>query len=73
MARSEVLCGWRGVTSCCGERSRSLVRETDPRREENVTVALDREKFKGTLPYSAELFGVYHPILGWKSGRTVSD
>ena len=31
---------------------------------------LDLTKFKGSLPYSAELFGVYQPIIGWKSKRT---
>ncbi|MBB3453159.1 hypothetical protein FHT86_001415 [Rhizobium sp. BK313] len=25
------------------------------------------EDFKGTLPYSSELFGIYQPLLGWKS------
>jgi hypothetical protein len=35
-------------------------------------MAVDFEKFKGTLPYSAELFGVYQPILGWKSKRTLN-
>jgi hypothetical protein len=30
------------------------------------------EKFKYTMPYSSELFGVYQPILGWRSKRTVS-
>jgi hypothetical protein len=25
------------------------------------------EDFKGTLPYAAEMFGVYQPLLGWKS------
>src|SRR5262245_44214216 len=27
----------------------------------------DPEKFKETLPYSSELFGVYQPLIGWKS------
>src|ERR1044072_3010228 len=26
------------------------------------------EKFKGSLPYSSELYGVYQPLLGWRSG-----
>jgi hypothetical protein len=30
-------------------------------------VALD--EYKGTLPYASELFGVYQPLLGWKSKR----
>lgn len=25
------------------------------------------EDYKGTLPYSSELFGIYQPLLGWKS------
>jgi hypothetical protein len=25
------------------------------------------ENFKGMLPYSSELFGIYQPLLGWKS------
>jgi hypothetical protein len=34
-------------------------------------VAIDKTKFAGTLPYAAELFGVYQPLLGWKSKRTL--
>ncbi|KZS42937.1 hypothetical protein AWE51_16425 [Aquimarina aggregata] len=30
---------------------------------------LNLEKFKGTLPYASEIFGVYTPLLGWKSTR----
>ena len=30
-------------------------------------MALD--DYKGTLPYASELFGVYQPLLGWKSKR----
>ncbi|MEP6637322.1 MAG: peptidoglycan-binding protein, partial [Acidobacteriota bacterium] len=26
--------------------------------------------FKNTLPYASEIFGVYQPLLGWKSKRT---
>ena len=26
--------------------------------------------FKGTLPYASELFGIFQPLLGWKSRRT---
>jgi len=32
---------------------------------------IDFEKFKQTLPYSSELYGVYQPLLGWKSKRIV--
>ena len=31
----------------------------------------DFEKFKYTLPYASEAFGVYQPILGWRSQRAV--
>ncbi|MEO8153011.1 MAG: hypothetical protein ABI605_08075 [Rhizobacter sp.] len=27
------------------------------------------ENYKGVLPYASELFGVYQPLLGWKSKR----
>ena len=29
----------------------------------------DLTKYKGILPYASELFGVYQPLLGWKSAR----
>lgn len=29
----------------------------------------DIKKFKFTLPYSSEIFGLYQPLLGWKSKR----
>lgn len=29
----------------------------------------DLTSYKGVLPYSSEIFGVYHPLLGWKSER----
>lgn len=32
---------------------------------------IDLTKFKQTLPYASELFGVYQPLLGWKSKRIV--
>jgi hypothetical protein len=32
---------------------------------------VDFERFKGTLPYASELFGIYQPLLGWKSKMTV--
>ena len=28
------------------------------------------DQFKGTLPYASELFGIYQPLLGWKSKIT---
>src|SRR3954447_21335451 len=28
------------------------------------------DRVKGTLPYSSELFGIYQPLLGWKSKQT---
>ena len=28
------------------------------------------DRFKGTLPYASELFGIYQPLLGWKSKQT---
>jgi hypothetical protein len=28
---------------------------------------VDFEKFKGSLPYASELYGVYQPLIGWKS------
>lgn len=30
----------------------------------------DLNQYSGVLPYSSELFGVYQPLLGWKSKRT---
>ena len=32
---------------------------------------LDFTKFSQTLPYASELFGIYQPLLGWKSKRIV--
>jgi hypothetical protein len=32
---------------------------------------IDLSKFRKTLPYSSELFGIYQPLLGWKSKRIV--
>lgn len=29
----------------------------------------DLTKYKGTLPYASEMFGIYTPLLGWKSAR----
>ena len=30
----------------------------------------DLTAYKGVLPYASELFGVYQPLIGWKSKRT---
>src|SRR5438445_7202795 len=30
---------------------------------------IDFAKFAGTIPYSSELYGIYQPLLGWKSRR----
>ncbi len=32
---------------------------------------IDLSKFTNVLPYASELFGVYQPLLGWKSKRTI--
>ena len=29
----------------------------------------DLQSYKGVLPYSSELFGVYQPLIGWTSKR----
>ena len=29
----------------------------------------DLTSYKGILPYDSELFGIYQPLLGWKSNR----
>jgi hypothetical protein len=34
-------------------------------------MAADYESFSGTLPYASELFGIYQPLLGWKSKRMI--
>jgi hypothetical protein len=31
---------------------------------------IDLKKFEGTLPYASELFGIYQPLLGWRSKLT---
>ena len=28
---------------------------------------MDLSKFKGTLPYDSQMYGIYQPLLGWKS------
>lgn len=32
-----------------------------------VHVAIDLSKFEGTLPYDSQMYGIYQPLLGWKS------
>ena len=29
----------------------------------------DVSRFRGTLPYASEIFGVYQPLIGWRSRR----
>ena len=29
------------------------------------------DAYKGSLPYASELFGIYQPLLGWKSQITL--
>ena len=31
---------------------------------------IDLEPYKGVLPYASELYGIYQPLLGWRSSRT---
>lgn len=31
----------------------------------------DLQAYKNVLPYSSEIFGIYQPLLGWKSKRTI--
>ena len=28
---------------------------------------IDLKKFEGTLPYDSQMYGIYQPLLGWKS------
>jgi hypothetical protein len=30
---------------------------------------IDVDEFEGALPYASELYGIYRPLLGWRSGR----
>lgn len=30
-------------------------------------MAIDLSKFQGTLPYDSQMYGIYQPLLGWKS------
>src|SRR6478609_6136989 len=34
-----------------------------------MTTIDDYSRFKNVLPYASELFGVYQPLIGWKSKR----
>jgi len=38
--------------------------------DKEIAMKIDFERFKGTLPYASELFGIYQPLLGWKSRMT---
>ena len=31
---------------------------------------IDLKPYEGVLPYASELYGIYQPLLGWKSQRT---
>jgi hypothetical protein len=33
---------------------------------------IDLSKFAGTLPYDSQMYGIYQPLLGWKSSLQVS-
>ena len=33
---------------------------------------IDLTKFQGSLPYSSEMYGIYQPLLGWKSARVAA-
>jgi len=37
----------------------------------NIKRLIDLSSYKGVLPYDSELFGVYQPLIGWKSRRKV--
>ena len=32
----------------------------------------DLTSYTGVLPYSSEIFGVYQPLIGWKSARKIN-
>src|SRR5262252_5300662 len=34
-----------------------------------VKRTLDLEQYVNVLPYASEMFGIYQPLLGWKSKR----
>lgn len=39
---------------------------------EEFKMKVDFDKYKGSLPYASELFGIYQPLLGWRS-RQIND
>jgi hypothetical protein len=41
------------------------------RPEGQADMKINLEKFAHTLPYASEIFGIYQPLLGWKSKRVV--
>lgn len=49
-------------------QGQAVVRHTESlRKKGRHDMAIDFQNFKGKLPYSSELFGIYQPLLGWKS------
>lgn len=36
------------------------------------SMPLDITKFSQTLPYASELFGIYQPLVGWRSKRIIN-
>jgi hypothetical protein len=37
----------------------------------NIERLIDLSSYKRVLPYDSELFGVYQPMIGWKSRRKI--
>jgi hypothetical protein len=35
-------------------------------------VAIDLSRFRGTLPYDSQMYGIYQPLLGWRSAQQTS-
>src|ERR1700754_4291724 len=40
-----------------------------PPMASSLYVKVDFRKFEGALPYASEAYGVYQPLLGWRSRR----
>jgi hypothetical protein len=38
----------------------------------NIKRVTDLTDYKSVLPYDSEIFGVYQPLIGWKSGRKIN-
>src|SRR5437773_9755253 len=49
--------------------NRAALGQQDPRCRgwQNEVAMADLKQYKGILPYASELFGIYQPLLGWKS------